>query len=433
MRLPNNWKPRPYQLNLWKYLEAGGKEALVIAHRRWGKDDVALHWSACAMQERVGTYWHMLPEAAQARKAIWEAVNPHTALRRIDEAFPKEIRETTREDQMFIRFRNGSTWQVVGSDNYDSLVGSPPVGVVGSEWALAKPQARAYIRPILMENGGWQLYITTPRGKNHAYRMMQSLKADPKAYVEISDALVTGVFSRTDLEAEKKAYIAEYGRNIGESLFLQEYHCSFDAAIVGSIFGKDIAEVEKQGRIARIQHDPTRLVLTSWDLGEGDSTAVWFYQMDGLTARYIDYYECNREKTVHYLEMLRSKGYSYGTCYLPHDSEQNRMNASNTIAGQFRQNGFNVQVIPSTPKSTQIAAGSTRLSNAVFDAEKCEAGIEALKHYRWNYNKSLEETTSTPVHDWASHPADAFMCGSIPVERLEEVRPPRRTVYPSQW
>src|SRR3712207_6376859 len=138
IRLPYAWSPRPYQRGLWSYLEQGGRRAVEVAHRRWGKDEVALHWTAVAAHQRVGAYWHMLPEAAQARKAIWDAVNPHTGKRRIDEAFPPVLRETTREAEMFIRMDNGSTWQVVGSDNFNSLVGSPPIGLVASEHALAR-------------------------------------------------------------------------------------------------------------------------------------------------------------------------------------------------------------------------------------------------------------------------------------------------------
>jgi hypothetical protein len=99
---------------------------------------------------RVGNYWHLLPQQNQARKAIFDAVNPKTGRRRIDDAFPEEIRETTREQDMMIRFKNGSTWQVVGSDNYNALVGSPPVGVVFSEYALSDPSSWAFIRPILV-------------------------------------------------------------------------------------------------------------------------------------------------------------------------------------------------------------------------------------------------------------------------------------------
>lgn len=129
IRLPYEWNPRPHQLAAWKALEGGIRRAVLVWHRRYGKDDLALHWTACAAMQRVGTYWHMLPQANQARKAIWDAINPRTGRRRIDDAFPAEIRETTREQDMLIRFVNGSTWQVIGSDNYNALVGSPPVGV----------------------------------------------------------------------------------------------------------------------------------------------------------------------------------------------------------------------------------------------------------------------------------------------------------------
>ena len=422
--LPNNWQPRDYQRPAWDYLEKGGKLAYVIAHRRWGKDDKALHWTACAAFDRVGTYWHLLPQASQARKAVFEAINPHTGLRRIDEAFPRELRETTRENEMFIRFKNGSTWQVVGSDNYDSLVGSPPVGVVMSEWALAKPQAWAYLRPILKENGGWAAFITTPRGRNHCHRMFLSLQDDDDALVHLSPATKTSVFSDKDLEDERRAYIAEYGRSIGEPLFEQEYLCSFDAMVIGSIFGKEISQAEEQGRICEVGYNPKKLVYTSWDLGEGDATSCWFYQVNGHNFDYIDNYECAREKTSHYLSMLQGKGYNYGTHFLPHDSEQVRMNAEKTIAGQFRSNGFDVQVISNTKKSLQIAAGSNRIAASRFDKDKCKSGLDGLANYRWNFNKTLDETTSTPVHDWASHPADAFMCGALGIQR-ERVKLPK--------
>src|SRR4051794_6847921 len=101
------WEPRAYQLPFWNYLENDGKRAIEIAHRRWGKDDVALHWAAVAAHQRKANYWHLLPEYEQGRKAIWNAVNPHTGRRRIDEAFPKELRASSNSSDMFIRFKNG--------------------------------------------------------------------------------------------------------------------------------------------------------------------------------------------------------------------------------------------------------------------------------------------------------------------------------------
>src|SRR5262249_36862657 len=162
IELPNGWRPRHYQLPAWSYLENGGRRACLIWHRRSGKDDLALNWAAVAPHQRPPEYRHMLPEAAQGRQGIWDAGGPHTRIRRGDQAFPRVLREKTREDEMTIKFKSGSLWRVVGSDNYQSLLGATPAGVVFSEWALADPQAWAFLRPILTENKGWAAFITTP-------------------------------------------------------------------------------------------------------------------------------------------------------------------------------------------------------------------------------------------------------------------------------
>jgi len=223
--LPNNWHPRPDQMALWAYMEAGGKRAVEVAHRRWGKDDCALHYTATAVFQRVGNYWHMLPKYDQARKAIWDAVNPRTSLRRIDEAFPKEIRKRTRNDSMFIEFRNGSTWQLVGSDNYNAIVGSPPVGLVLSEWALADPMAWAYLSPILEENGGWVMFVYTSRGNNHGKTTFETAKRTEGWFAEKKTAIETKVFSTEQLGRIQTEYIDLFGLELGGALFSQEYLC----------------------------------------------------------------------------------------------------------------------------------------------------------------------------------------------------------------
>ena len=132
---------------------------------------MTLHHVACAAHERVGNYWYMLPEAEQARKALWNAVNPHTGKLRLEEAFPNELRAGQDDKGMLIKFKNGSTVQIIGSDNFNSLVGSTPVGLVFSEYALANPSAWGLLRPILLENNGWACFNSTPRGKNHFKRL----------------------------------------------------------------------------------------------------------------------------------------------------------------------------------------------------------------------------------------------------------------------
>ena len=223
--LPNHWSPRAKQEPLWDYLRSGGKRAAVCWHRRFGKDDVSLHFTAIAAHERVGSYWHLLPEQAQARKAIWTQVNPHTGLRRIDEAFPLELRRRTNDQEMFIEFLNGSTWQIAGSDNYNSLVGSSPCGIVFSEYALSNPASWAYLRPILRENGGWAIFISTPRGKNHFYHMVELAKSEPGWFTETLTVDDTQALDPMALAADLRELQAEHGETYGRSIWMQENYC----------------------------------------------------------------------------------------------------------------------------------------------------------------------------------------------------------------
>lgn len=226
--LPNRWEPRDYQKPAWGALERGCKRLLLIWPRRSGKDDFAGHFTACATQERIGTYWHMLPEYAQARKAIWDAIDPHMGMRRVDYWFPHELRARTIDDEMKIHFQSGSTWQLVGSDNFNALVGSPPIGIVASEWALAKPEAWDYLRAMLAENGGWIIFITTPRGLNHARSMFVRNFKSPHWFVE--------KLTVDDTKHIAPDVLAQERAEMPPNLFLQEYYCDFDAATEDALY-----------------------------------------------------------------------------------------------------------------------------------------------------------------------------------------------------
>ena len=222
--LPNNWKPREYQKPLWEYLAQGGKRAAVSWPRRHGKDDVMLHHNACSVFERVGNYWYMLPEYNQCRKAIWDAVNPHTGKKRIDEAFPPQIRANTLNQEMKIVFPNNSTFQLMGSDNYNALVGSPPIGLTYSEYAISNPSSWSYLRPIMLENGGWSIFNSTPRGKNHFYKMIQMAMKSDDWFSEILTNDDTGLFTEAEMANELMELQAEHGDAMGKAIWLQEYY-----------------------------------------------------------------------------------------------------------------------------------------------------------------------------------------------------------------
>lgn len=412
--LPNGWEPRSYQRALWAFLENGGRRADVAAHRRWGKDDVALHWAAIASQQKVGTYWHMLPEAAQARKAIWDAINPHTGVRRIDEAFPRAMRDVAREQDMLIRFRNGSTWQVVGSDNYNSLVGSPPVGVVFSEWALAKPDAWTYIRPILAENGGWAVFIWTPRGRNHATTAFEARQRDKATWFTLKSAATdTDVFTAEQLEREKAELIAEAGSiEEGTAKFDQEYLVDFDAATPGAYFASLINEAERATppRITSVPYDPGLQVFTSWDLGIDDYTAIWFFQIAGREYRAIDYFETRGEGLQAIVrQAIAPKPYVYGGHHLPHDVMVRELGAGGKSRHETLSGLGLTHIIVGAAQDPEERINASRqlLPMVWFDAERCAMGLNRLRGYRKRWNRSTSSFTG-PLHDENSHGADAF-------------------------
>jgi phage terminase large subunit len=411
---------------LWDYLERGGKRAVACWHRRSGKDDLCLNWSAVSALTRKANYWHMLPEAEQARKAIWAAVNPHTGIRRIDQAFPHEIRKRTREQEMSIEFVNGSTWQVVGSDNFNSLVGATPAGIIFSEWSLANPSAWAFMRPILMENNGWAAFIYTPRGKNHGYRTYEAAKQNPEWFHQRLTVQDTGIFTQKQLDDELAEYVNEYGESEGESFFQQEYFCSFEAAILGAVYAKWLARAESQGRMGLVAYDPELPVRTAWDLGYDDNTAIWWWQIARNEVRIIDFYQANNQDIDHYAETIKSKPYDYkhSRHYGPHDAAHKLLAAGGrSIVSQLQRHGINMTVIPATAVQNGIGAARKTIDSTWFNTqnEQVSQGVECLRQYHFKYDDKLKIMSKEPVHDWSSHACDAFeIIGQV---WQEEIKP----------
>ncbi len=437
VKLPNNWEPRYDQMPLWTYMENGGTRAVEVAHRRWGKDDVALHLTSCKTQERIGNYWHMLPQYGQARKAVWDAINPRTGKKRIDEAFPRDMRRKTREQEMAIEFLNGSMWQLVGSDNYNSIVGSPPIGLVFSEYAIANPMAWAYLSPILAENGGYAIFIYTSRGNNHGRSMFLSAKkkmnvmsngaVDPKGwFAQRLTAYQTPVFTPETLENERQNLIDNFGEAEGQALYEQEYECSFEGAVHGSYWAKQIRDARKEGRIGKVPWQPGFEVDTFWDLGVDDSMTIWFIQKIGLQYHIIDYYENTGYGLEHYAKIMRGQTtgfehmgkYVYGNHFMPHDARAREM-TSGEIALSRKQVAENLGIKPihvvhraknmDIVIHVQIPAVRNILPMCVFDAKRCEQGLNALEAFRAEWDPEKRKLHDTYVHDWSSHGSTAFI------------------------
>lgn len=421
LRIPNDWSPRDYQLPAWQALEGGCKRVLPIWHRRSGKDDIALHWTAVSILQRPGTYWHMLPKYEQARKAIWDervdVVRDGKVVgnrRRIDWAFPHELRERTRDDLMQIKFRNGAVWQVVGSDNPDSLVGTNPVGIVFSEYALANPASWAFLEPILEQNGGWAIFPTTPRGENHCFTMYQERLEDPEWFVQRLPASETGVFTTHQLDRIARGLRGQYGKAIGDAMYRQEYEVSFQAPVLGAYYAEWLDRLEQDKAICRLPYDPDGgPVMVSFDLGVGDQTAIWFAQQVGREVHILDYHAAMGQGMDYYVGQIRErfKDHQIGTVILPHDAKHREKLSGRSVQDYLNRQGFQTVVV-GAPRNQEALMGEINavrrfLPRCVFDREKCQQGLAALRNYRSEYDEN-NKVLGKPVHDWASHGADSF-------------------------
>jgi hypothetical protein len=424
IRLPNDWEPRAYQRPLWDYLERGGRRAIEIAHRRWGKDDLVLHRTAIAAHERVASYWHCLPEYAQARKALWTAVNPHTGKRRIDEAFPRELRETTDEQAMFIRFKSGSMWQLIGSDNYNSLVGAGVAGVTFSEWALANPSSWGYIRPMIEENDGWAAFITTPRGNNHAKAMLDMAQASPHWFAEVSTAEDTGALTPKQQAEALAEYQALYGLDMGRAQFEQEYLCSFNAAFLGAYFGAEMAKADREGRIKAVEIDRSQPVHTAWDLGKAVNNPIWCFQVIEGALRVVDFYVPESEDLADWCKWLSDRGY-HGNDYVPHDILTTEWGSKRTRIDVLRDHKRKPVRIPRVSVADGLQAGRAAINAAEFDAGRCADGIEGLKAYRRDWDDERKTFRETPVKDWAEHIGSAWRYLGLAYREAKPVEKPK--------
>lgn len=405
----HTFRVRAYQRAFHEAWTNGTHDRLIeIAHRRWGKDEIALNVTRAKALSRQASYWHCLPLYEQGRKALWTAVNPHTGKRRIDEAFPPEIVASRDEQAMFLRLRNGSTWQIIGSDRFDSLVGAGIAGVVFSEWALANPSSWGYIRPMVEENGGWASFITTPRGNNHAKSMLDMAKGNPRWFAEVSSVHNTGALTQEQLDESLKEYQALYGIDFGLAMFEQEYLCSFSGAMVGAYWGAEVNRAERDGRIKEFDIDPSQPVHTAWDLGKAVNNPIWCFQVIGGRPRIVDFYQPDSEDLADWVAWLDAKGY-HGTDYVPHDIIVTEWGTKRTRLETLQSMGRRPKRLPMVSVADGLQAGRVTINAADFrDTPEVQAGLDGLRNYRRDWDDERKTFREIPVKDWAEHIGSAF-------------------------
>lgn len=438
MQLPNEFDIRPYQEPLWEYMTNGGKRAVCVWHRRAGKDLTAAHFTAYEAARNPGNYWHMFPMSIQGRTALWNKVDK--GKRVIDTIFPPSYVERRSDVNMTLKLTSGSTWQILGSDNYENSIGANPRGIVFSEYSLTDPNAWEYMRPILRENGGWAIFIFTPRWINHGYDLLQQAKGLDDWFWQICSV------RDTDMEHLAKAELRD---GMPEELVAQEYYCSFTSMNMGTIYARQMEDAEREERLTKVPHDAAGLVDTYWDLGYKDATAIWFVQRVGYEIHLIDYIEDSFRTVAEYADLLRGdttdsafrKKYRYGVCYLPHDARQRTLAAGGvSIEEQMRTLGFETEVVGSAPLTEagfvrdRIDATRRILPRCWFDRERTARGIKALQSYCRKWDSDRKVFSDRPEHGWESHGSDAFGVMAIANERERQAsrnQARRPLVYPA--
>lgn len=218
IRLPFEFVPRPYQRPFFAAMEAGKLRAVLVHHRRAGKDKTMLNYMVKEMWKRVGTYHYVFPEYNQGRKVLWDGID-RDGFRFMDH-IPQIIRKDTNHTEMKITLKNGSVFQIVGSDKMDNIVGTNPIGIAFSEYPLQKTNVWDYYRPILAENGGWAIFGFTPRGMNHGWKILQQAR-------ENRDSWFSEVLTVDDTEVVPVDVLAQEKKEMPAALFRQEYYCEF--------------------------------------------------------------------------------------------------------------------------------------------------------------------------------------------------------------
>lgn len=378
---------------------------MLVHHRRAGKDKLCINFVAREMFKRVGGYFYFFPTYNQGRKVLWDG-RDRDGFAFLDH-FPRELRQgDPNNTEMKLWMKNGSMFQVVGSDNIDSIVGTNPVGCVFSEYALQDPKGWDFIRPILRENGGWSVFVYTPRGKNHGYDLYDMARNNEDWFCErltIDDTYKAGgTMGPDDVEDERNA-------GMNENLIRQEFYCDFDAAVENAVFGSQIFLAKKEGKITRVPWDAKIGTETYWDIGWDDSTAIWFVQQVRGEVRLIDYYEARLAGPEHYVKVLREKPYLYSRHVMPHDADYGKMETGGKSLRQIMgELGITVDIGKRLSKEEQIQNARLLFPRCYFDETKTKIGLDALASWHFEFDTEKRVLGRTPKHDWSSHGSDAF-------------------------
>jgi phage terminase large subunit len=384
-----------------------------VAHRRAGKtvaDINELVIGACKCRMPNPRFAYVAPQLNQAKDIAWTYLKEYTAF----------LKPKINESELWVELPGGARIRIYGADNPDRLRGIYLDGVVLDEFGDMDPTIwTQVIRPALSDRKGWACFIGTPKGKNTFHRLWVEAEDDPDWTRLMLRASETRLLDQKELaDARKMMSDAEYA---------QEYECSFEAAVRGAYYGKEITEAEQGDRVVPIAYDPRLPVHTAWDLGVADSTVIWFVQIVGRETRWIDCLKGEGVGLDWYVKQLQERPYVWGTHYLPHDVEVRELGTGKSRKEVLEGLGLTVTVCPNIPIADGVQALRMLLATSWFDKVKCKEGLEALRMYRREYDDKRQEFKTNPLHDWTSHYADAARYFAVGHQEKVTTFRPRKT------
>jgi phage terminase large subunit len=422
--------PRPGQQAAIDAFIGGKKRLITIAHRRWGKDLRFFNVLWLTALRQKGLYNYYFPTFSLGKKIIWKGMDNEG--RNFLDYIPAEVVADKNESDLRLELTNGSIIQIVGTANFNkNLIGINPIGTGFSEYPLCNPLAWELTRPILNANGGWAWFMYTPRGRNHGYHLYQNALANPDRWfvekITVDDSFqhdgVTPIVTKAQIEQEIR-------EGMDPDLAAQEFYCSFDSPLQGSYYGHLLTQAYKSGRVAPVAASPGIPTFVSWDIGVGDSTALWWAQLVGDDIRIIDYYEAHSQPFEHFFKIVMEKPYVYERMFFPHDIQQRRwgtgMSAEELVTKAFRARNIGVKVVDKLSIEDGIQAVRAAFPRFRFDEIACgqtkflgHTAIDCLMNYHKKWDEDNLCFSNSPLHDWSSNAADSLRYLAIGLKHVK--------------
>jgi hypothetical protein len=405
------YSPRP---QFAPFHERNQRWSCIVAHRRAGKTVACVNDlipRALYNTRPNPRYGYIAPFYRQAKEIAWTYLKD----------FARPVISKIRESDLRVELINGAWITLYGSDNPDALRGIYFDGVILDEYGDMKPSLWGeVILPTLADRRGWSVFIGTPKGKNHFYEVYN------RSHQEEGWFSLTLRADQTEILAADE--LAEMRAQMSDEQFRQEFLCDFTAAVSGTYYASLLEVVHP------CEYDPNQTVNVAADLGYTDSTALWFWQErpDGIAV--IDFEEADSQPLQYYFDLLRSKPYNYQTIWLPHDAMAKSLQTGRTTIEQFLSAQFPVRIAPNVALQHGIDAVRSVLPYTHF-SPKCEHGIDALRSYRRQYDEIRRIYRDTPLHDWSSHPSDAFRYLSLVAQKriVRATAPERPAIKPVEY